>query len=86
MDKIKQELSAEQLERAKAKLQEFKDLKIQESKDLKFGFSTREVEKMGKDSYYIHCFLSGWQTAEVTEQTLFELLTGEQLIFNLNWQ
>ena len=48
--------------------------------------STKEVEKINDDLFYIHSTVDGWQTASLTKDQLISLMVGEIDSFSLDWK
>ena len=54
--------------------------------ELKVGLSTREAERVDENTFYIHDTLSGWNTAEVSEVEMQQVLNGELRLLDLDWE
>ncbi len=48
--------------------------------------STKEVEKLSDDEFYIHSTSDGWMTAKLDKEELISLMVGELSTFDLNWE
>jgi len=54
--------------------------------ELKVGLSTREAERVDANTFYIHDTSSGWNTAEVSEVEMQQVLNGELRLLDLDWE
>jgi|AntRauTorckE6833_2_1112554.scaffolds.fasta_scaffold02126_6 hypothetical protein len=69
------------------------NIKIQHSFDLVITHpkmmnlrSTKTVEKMGDDLFYIHSTIDGWKTASLTKDELISFMVGEIDTIDLDWE
>lgn len=61
------------------------ELKIGQSMDVRIGLSTRTIERLDVDKYRIHDLTTGWQYADVNEEDLGKVLTGELSLLDLEF-
>ena len=62
------------------------NLEIGNTIDWKFGLITREIYRVNKNKFEINETCGTWITANVTLNTMKQLLTGEKNILELNWK
>lgn len=63
----------------------FNSFLIGETKDWKFGLCTREVFRALKNLFIIDDTSCGWTSAEVDEETMIKLSTGETSLLDIHF-
>jgi hypothetical protein len=84
---LKSEVGAERRAKADKQIEIIKGLDEGEQFDVNIsGFSTKTVVKLDDSLFEIHNFISGWQTVEVNEEELYNILLDIVEIGYLDWE